>query len=136
MAYFYTDEEGLRQEVAIEPWVWGAIMKDGSEIKQFDAEKSQFNRFSDLKQEELSLVLLFKPEDFSKRIFLPVEEGMQVVLLKRTTIFEAATPEERRADVYVFGYKKGSASNFFYILPDDRIVMSQDFNLDFIKFGI
>jgi len=48
MQYFYTNEKGQKEEVALEAWMWGVIYKDGSEMLQFDP-AGIFHRIGEIK---------------------------------------------------------------------------------------
>jgi len=107
------------------------------EMHQF-GEDGTFHQFKDIEQEQVEMFVMYKFEDMGKRIDLIIDNPeKQVFHFYRTNIFSAGKPEERRTRTYCFGYKNKETGEqrYNYILPDDRIVMS-DKDLDITKFNI
>lgn len=105
------------------------------ELHQFQ-EDGSFHQFAEINQDEVELFSMFRLDDMSQR-FDMLTQGKQIFHFYRHTIFSAATPEERRAKVYCFGWKdkETGATAYHYILPNDRLVIS-DKDIDITKFGI
>lgn len=122
-------------EAIPERWVWGVVYKDGTELKQF-GDDGIFHQFGEINQEEVAMFVMYKFDDDSKRIDLPVE-GKQIFHFYRNLVFDMLTEGERKVRAYCFGYKdkETGASAYHFILPDDRIVIS-DKDLDLTKFNI
>jgi hypothetical protein len=129
-------QDGFRLEVleaTPERFVWGVVYKDGTELKQF-GDDGKFHQFQEIKQEEVAMFVMYRFSNPNIRIDMPVE-NKQIFHFYRNLILSAATEEERRVKVYVFGYKDGQHTSYHYILPDDRLVIA-DKDIDISKFGI
>lgn len=113
-------------ELAIEP--------KREELKQFGAD-GVFHRFAEIDQSKVEMFVMYKPDDPTKRIDMPVH-GVQLFHFYRNLILRFGTPEERRLRVYVFGYKNGDNSAYHFILPDDRIIISNKDNVELERFNI
>ena len=128
-------ETNQEEEIQPERWVWGAIYNDGTELHQFGNDET-FHRIGEINQEKLTMFVMYKFGDMTKRIDIPWRNGMKVIHKYRNISLEAGTPEERKLKIYVFGYKFVDTYHFSYILPDDRIVQSPVDDVALSKFGI
>lgn len=126
--------EGKPERVALERWAWGVVYKDGTELRQF-GEDGIFHQFKEIVQEQVAMFVMYRTDDESKRIDMPVHEGMQIFHLYRNLVLENSS---RRVRVYVFGWKKTgvTVASYNYILPDDRLITTDrdiphlsDFNI-------
>jgi len=136
---YYDEKEGKEISVTPERWVWGVIYRDGSELHQFGND-GKFHRIGEVKQEEAAMFVMYKYEDMGKRIDMPVQPGMKVIHKYR--MVKPGEYDSKNANVsgfvriYMFGWKHDGAHAFFFILPDDRVVMSPTDNVDLTKFNI
>jgi len=132
---FKFTKDGKEEIVEQERWGWGVVYKDGSELHQFGND-GIFHQFQEIDQEKVDMFVMYKLFDSDKRIDMPVE-NKQIFHFYRRFILSAATSEERRVNVYCFGYKdkKTGATAYHFILPDDRIIIS-DKDVDVTKFNI
>ncbi len=110
--------DGVPEKVALERWGWGVMYKSGAELHQFD-DKGVFHQFKEIDFPEVKTFVMYRNDDITKRIDVPVFEDMQIFHFYRHIIFRNDT---RRACVYVFGWKKGDSVCYNYILPDDRVI--------------
>lgn len=125
--------EGKEETVQPERWAWGVVYKDGTELKQFD--NGIFHQFQEIKQDEVEMFVMFEMEG-EKRIDMVVT-GKQIFHFYRNFVFDYMSKDKRQAKVYVFGWKNKESgdTSYHYILPDDRIVVS-DQDVDLNKFNI
>lgn len=132
-----TSTSGFRlQEIEIpaERWAWGVVYKDDSELKQF-GDDGRFHQFGEINQKEVRIFTLYRMDNMNKRYDIVVRDGMQIFHFYRNFIFNVRTPEERRERAYVFGYKENNHTSYFYILPDDRMVIGNG-DIDLNNFNI
>lgn len=129
-------QDGFRvEEIKATPerWVWGVIYKDGSEFKQF-GDDGKFHQFQEIVQEEVAMLVMYKLDNPAIRIDLAVQ-GKQIFHFYRNLILDATTENERRVKAYAFGYKDGQHTSYHFILPDDRLIIS-DKDVDLTMFGV
>lgn len=128
--YTFT-RDGIEEEVKLERWVWGAIMKDGTELHQFD-ESGHFHQIGEVDQSRLQMFCLYKPDEPLKRIDMPFSEGMKLVHKYRNV---KLWYKEDWTRVYMIGFKKAGQHSLIYVLPDDRIIFSDSdsINLDLFE---
>ncbi len=120
------------EEVTPERWQWGVVYKDGSELKQFDG-NGNFHQVGEIEQDKIKLAVLYKPSEPSKRIDIVWQEGMRLIHKYRNI-----KPFYLKdfVKVYIWGYKQGKNYHFNFVLPDDRIVMSNQDNISLEKFEL
>ncbi len=128
-------QDGKSEEVALERWVWGVVYQDGTELHQFD-NSGVFHRIGEVDQDRVSLFVLYKSIDMGKRIDIVVPEGARLIHKYRNYVFNAGTPQESKARVYVFGYRSGKHYHYNFVLPDDRIVQSVDDEVKLTNFAL
>lgn len=134
MKYIYNDN-GKEIEIAPERWVWGCIYEDGTELKQF-GDDGVFHRVGEIDQEKVAIAVLYNFEHPEKRIDIPWKKGMRLIHKYRNIVFDYMSESSRTVRVYIFGYKDGDQYSYIFILPDDRIVFSNDINYDVTKHNI
>lgn len=134
MDYFFT-KDGQKKQVQMERWAWAVIYNDGTEFKQF-ADDGTFHQIGEIDQDKIAMAVLYRPDRMLKRIDIPWRKGMKLIHLYRTMVFDMQQPGERRAKIYIFGYKDGDHHHYNYILPDDRIVCAPDDIADLTKFEV
>jgi len=135
MEYYLTKENGEKIMATPERWCWGILYKNHEELKQF-GDDGIFHQVAEIDHNRIEMFTMYKLEDMGKRIDLLVE-GKQIFHFYRQTVFNARTPEERKVTVYVFGWKNKDTKEvvYHYILPDDRMVIS-DKDIDITKFNL
>lgn len=121
----FTDEEGVKHEVSLEKWIWGVVYKDGTELHQFD-DNGVFHQIQEINQSEVAMWTLYEPKGNGRIDFvLPEEKEVALIHKYRNFIFNAASDTERRARVYVFGYKvKGGLPHYNFVMPNGTIIQS------------
>ena len=127
--------EAVDEAVDLERWCWGVVYQDGEEFKQF-GDDGVFHRVGEIDQDKVAMAVLIKPGEQTRRIDIPWKKGARLIHLYRHFIFAAGTPEERREKVYIFGYRDGDICSVAFVLPDDRVVMTDDQNYDIMKHDI
>ena len=132
MEYKYTNEKGEVEIIEKEKWCWGAIFEDGSELRQFD-DKGIFHRVGEIDQSKLSMFVLYKDGDESKRIDMPFQKGMKLIYKYRNI---RPYYLDHFVKVYILGYKFESRYAFNFILPDGRRIISPLDNTDLAKFNV
>lgn len=117
--------EGKEEEVKLERWIWGVIYKDGTELKQFD-DQGVFHQIAEIKQSEVRVWVLFKPEGKGRIDFLvPDDKEVALIHKYKNYVFNVGHDDEKKSKVYCFGYKvKGQAPHYNFVLPNDVIIQS------------
>lgn len=123
---YYFKRDGKEEKVDVEPWQWGIIRMDGTELHQFEpnGEKGVFHQFAEIDQATVKIFAMYKETEMAtRRIDIVKTPDMQIFHFYRNIIFNGGTPSERRSKAYVFGWKKTDGSmSYNYILPDGRII--------------
>lgn len=122
MQWFF-NRDGIKEEVALERWVWRAIYKDGTHLDQFD-DQGVFHQIREIQQENLVAFRMINTENPDKHIHIFMPEGAKFIHKYKNFILQAGTPNETRMKVYIFGYKAGSHHHFNYILPNGTILQA------------
>ena len=123
-----------KEVIEPERWVWGVIYKDNTELHQFSKDLV-FHQIKEIEWINVKMFTMYKLEDMKKRIDMVVMPDMQVFHFYRN-IRPAGV--DHFIKVYVFGYKIRETSKVCYnfILPDDRMIISDQDNIDLTKFEI
>jgi hypothetical protein len=120
------------EEVSEERWGWGVVYKDGTELHQFGSQ-GDFHQVGEIVQENVHLFVMYKLDDPSKRIDLIVPQGAKIIhKYRHIRPFYLA----HFVKVYILGYKKGDHYCYNFILPDDRIVVSDRDDVNLEKFNL
>jgi len=119
------------EQVDEERWAWGVVYEDNTELLQFNPDGS-FHQIGEVNQEAVKLFVMYKPSDPSKRIDLIVPQGAKIIHKYRNI---KPYYLDDFVKVYLFGYKKGDQYAYHFILPDDRMVISDvdNVNLELFK---
>ena len=125
---FYRD--GVAEDVELERWAWMVDYNNGSALVQFDAD-GLFHQIGEVKQDEAVLFSMFKPLDPSKRITILLPKGTKIIHKYRNIKRADETEWER---IYMFGYKDGESYFYHFILPDDRVIVSNNDDIDLTRF--
>ena len=126
------------EEVSLERWVWGAVYNDGTELYQFDND-GYFHQMKEIDKDKLVQFTMYKMDDQTRRVDIFLDPTKtEVFALYRNLILEVATENERRVKVYVFGSKdkETGKTTFYYILPDDRLLVSNEDLVDLTVYKI
>lgn len=102
------------------------------EFHQFD-DRGRFHRISEIDQDRIYIASLYNLKDMSKRIDIPFRQGMKFIH-KYVSVRPAGETEFKKA--YLFGYKYKGQEHLSYVLPDDRVVMAPDQEVDLTRLGI
>ena len=132
--YKYKNEKGEIEMVALEKWIWGILYKDGTELHQFDKE-GNFHRLAEIDQKEVQLFTMYKAEGTS-RYDIVMPEGARIIHKYRNI---KPFYMDKFVKVYMFGYRTGKKDfeyHYHFILPNDRVVISNKDNLDLSKFEL
>jgi len=145
---YYFEKEGEREEVKIERWVWGVIYKDDTELHQFE-NSGRFHQIGEVDQDQVKMACLYnfaewqKKKDFSKMskiIYLPfqnqAEDGSKMKLIHKYRNIRPAGYDEFVFRIYMFGFTFGNKQCFYYVLPNDRFVVSPEDNIDLTLFNL
>jgi len=122
----------VEEIVNLERWVWGVIYKDGNELHQFDSE-GIFHQFKEIKLDQVKMFTMYRSDDMEKRFDIVVTEGMQLF-----HFYRHVKPYylDHEVLVYAFGWKKDGQEKYHFILPDDRVVLSDINNVDLPQFKL
>jgi len=135
--YKYKNEKGEIEMVDVERWIWGVVYKDGSELHQFDKD-GNFHRLAEINQKEVVLFTMYKAEG-SGRYDIVMQDGARIIHKYRNI---RPYYMDRFVRVYMFGYRTGGGKgskfeyHYHFILPDDRVVISNRDNIDLAKFEL
>jgi len=131
--------DGKPEEIKPERWVWGVVYKDDTELHQFEGSEScckgTFHQIKEIKWEEVKMFTMYKFNDMKRRIDLLVRPDMQIFHFYRNI---RSAGVDHFIKVYVFGYKTRGSSEAVYnfILPDNRVLVSNRDNVDLSKFEL
>lgn len=103
-----------------------------SEFHQFDSE-GYFHQIGEVDQSKVKMFVVYKPEDPTRRLYMPMQEGMKIIF-KYKMVKPYYLKEFVR--VIVFGYKDGKQHHFTFILPDDRMMISNREDIDLVQFKL
>ena len=132
MEYKFT-RDGKEETVPVEEWAWCAIFKDGTELRQFGTD-GVFHQFQEAMAKPTDALIMYRPDDETKRFDVFLKEGMKPFHFYRHFVFAQGTAEETRAKVYCFGWKdaRTGAAGYHYILPSGNMVIGADIDLGYI----
>ena len=134
MDYTYTNEKGELEIVESEKWVWGVVYKDETELHQFDKD-GNFHRLAEINQKEVELFTMYESEG-TGRYDIVMPEGARIIHKYRNI---RPFYMDKFVKVYMFGYRTGKKEfeyHYHFILPDDRMVISNKDNIDLAKFEL
>jgi hypothetical protein len=142
MEYKYTDKK-TKEETVIPPerWQWGVIFDDETELKQFGSDGTfhRIGEVDEIGQDKIKLAVLYKPDDPTKRIDIVWQPEMNMKLIHKYRNIKPYYMKEW-VKVYMWGYRAGFKDNYVYhynfVLPDDRIIMSNQDNISLEKFEL
>lgn len=117
------------EQVELEPWIWGVVYDDNTELHQFD-DNGIFHQIGEVDQKRVKLFTLYEPNGMGDgRVDIFIPQGKEVALIHKykNYIFAAGTQGEYRRRVPCFGYKlKGGHTHLNYIMPNGTIVQAFD----------
>ena len=131
MAYFFNDPVEGRIEIPIERWVWCAVHQDDRAIFQFDQRDDSFHRIGEVDQENLKAISLTCLELSGSSITIPWKKGMKLVHKYRNIVLDAYG-ERKDYRIYIFGWKSAEGDCFHFVLPDNRIITTDDENFSVV----
>lgn len=133
---FKFNRNGKEERVLLERWVWVAIYKDGTYLKQFDEETGLFHQIKEIDQDKLDVFVMQSVQEQTKRYEIHFKEGMKLIHYYRVSVLEKGTPNETKIKIYYFGYseKMGEYKRSRVVLqiyPNDVVaIVSDDGRLD------
>lgn len=98
------------------------MQPERTQFHQFGAD-GEFHQIGEIDQDRVAIFSLYRSDDPTKRIDMPMEKGMRIIFLYKMV---KAWYLDEMVRVYCLGFKKGSVKSFMFILPDDRIIFSSD----------
>ncbi len=125
------------EKVDIERWVWGAVYEDNTELQQFDIHTGLFHSITEVDHSKLKMFTMYRTydnENLDKRVDIMLPKGAKIFHLYRRTILEHGTENETRFTIYIFGYNYKGATNWNYILPNDKIIQAPEDLPDIINY--
>jgi len=134
MDYTYTNEKGELEIVESEKWVWGVVYKDETELHQFDKD-GNFHRLAEINQKEVELFTMYELEG-KGRYDIVMPEGARIIHKYRNI---KPFYMDKFVKVYMFGYRTGKKDfeyHYHFILPDNRMIISNKNNIDLAKFEL
>ena len=97
-------------------------------IYQFCRETRLMTPIGEVDQDKIQLFTIFNAKLPWQRYDVVMQPGMRFFFLQRRLLVGHLDMKE--FEVYVFGYKQGNQHHFTYIMPDDRVYMSNEDNVD------
>lgn len=134
MSYTFEKENGKVIEVPQEAWQWGVRYDDETELHQFGND-GKYHQFTEIEQDRVELFSIYR-KDMEKRIDIVVTEGMQIFHFYREVHAHYFEEAGKTVRVYAFGWKKDGQAAYHFILPDDRMVMSDKNNVNLPSFDL
>ena len=137
---WHFNRAGKLEEVPVERWAWGAVLDDGTEMHQYDAQ-GIFHQVGEIPQERVKMWVLYKTGPENKRIDILVPAGARLIhkykryVLNSAQLNEGDPSREVKVTVYVFGYKAGDHYHYNFIMPNDTIIQSIE-EAPVFEFGI
>lgn len=142
MNYIFT-RDGKAEKVVAEKWGWGVVYAGGGELHQFDTTEGIFHQFQEIDQSQVTMFVMYNLEDPSKRVDMPLRSAVEGNHLNPLKLFHGYVRrvldnDSVRQTVYLFGWEdvEAGTKSYTYILPDDRIIVSDWRIQDFSQFGI
>ena len=123
--YKHTNKDGETKEIPPERWAWGVIYKDGTTLHQFDRD-GIFHQIGEIDQDKAKTFIMYETGAKDNRVDIALPDGAKIIHKYRNFIFNFGTAKERKEKIYMFGFKVGNQTHYNYILPDDRIVQSNE----------
>lgn len=134
--YKYENEDGeIEQMENEERWNWGVRYENGEELHQFGND-GWFHSITEVVQDRVDLFSMYKPHDMSQRHDLKVTEDMQIFHFYRHVHASYFEDTSDTVKVYVYGFKKDGTASYHFILPDDRLIVSDIDNVDLTNFDV
>lgn len=128
--------DGVEERVQAERWGWGVMYKDDTELHQF-GDDGMFHQFGEINQDNVSLFVMYRLDDIGKRYDIVVTPGMKLIHFYRNV-------RPYWSDVFIktygFGYEKNIGGKneivLIFILPDDRVVITDNKAVDLTLFNL
>lgn len=117
-------------EIPLEKWAWHVVYDDGSELHQFDRDedadgKRWFHQFKEIDQSRVKFFEMVNVENPKLRYSIDVTMDVgQVFHFYRRSRLNIGTPQETKVCFYCFGAVVNGTSIYHFILPDNRIVIT------------
>lgn len=148
-------EQYVQEFVELEKYVWGVVYEDGTELHQFGGDMF-FHQFKEIQMDKVKMFTVYNSEDMTKRVDLLIRREAQQIFFKyRRHILEVGG-EERRETVYMFGtkdkvydvrenpetlektriYTGHYVEKFYYIFPDGRLIITDEYIGDLLQFNL
>lgn len=99
-------------------------------IHQFDDKEGVMIPIGELQQEDIKMFTVFNAKNPSQRYDIVMQPGMKVLFLRRH--LHVGHLEWAETTFFVFGYKQGNQHHFTYLMPDGRVFMSNEDNIDVV----
>jgi len=133
--YKYKNEKGEIETIDIERWAWGVVYEDDTELHQFDKD-GNFHRLAEIKQDRVKLFVMYKTDESEKRYDIVMPKDARIIHKYRNI---RPYYSDEFIKVYMFGYRTGKKEfeyHYHFILPDDRMVISNKDNIDLSLFEL
>ena len=137
--YKYKNEKGEIENVQLEKWCWSVLYKDGTELHQFDKD-GNFHRLAEINQREVVLFTMYKAER-NGRYDIIMPENARIIHIYKNIHAHYFENFNKTVRIYMFGYRTGKDEKDFeyhyhFILPDDRMIISNKENIDLVRFEL
>lgn len=138
------------EEVKPWAWQWKAIMRpdaaalerfqqaiqdtdtigvfDVPVVQQFDKATRTMVPIGEVDQEKVAMFTVYNPKMPWQRYDVVMQPGMRFFFMRRT--LTVGYLDMKQFTIFVFGYKQGNQHHYTYIMPDGRVYMSNEDNVD------
>jgi len=104
-------------------WRWEAHYVDGSVLKQYD---KTFHKFAEIDQSKLASFWMVNMDPNIPPIILKWREGLKLIHFYAVKCMGFGSGNETIYRLYCFGYQEGDKKIIMTILPNGRVVVSND----------
>lgn len=99
----------------------------------FDEERGEYHQVGEIDQSRVESFTLYMTPDMERKVVVDIPPGAKLVhFYKRFHAQEWAAGH--MVTTYVIGYKLGDEYDLHFILPDDTVVCSRNYSLDWLRF--
>ena len=115
------------KEVTPKKWQWGVIMKDGTQIKQF--ENGKYTYISDINLDDVESFFVIGNQVFKMVVTPDVKIFKFSYLTKPYWDLKA----NLRTEVFGFKWRKSKHTVYVHILPNNNVIVSPHDKVDIVK---
>lgn len=131
MKWTFKNEKDIEEEVALEKWAWHVYYTDKTELYQFDTD-FKFHQFKEIDQTKLDYFEMISTDNPNLRHSIDCKDVDQIFHFYRNVRLDIGGSNETKLRFYCFGYVKNGVSTYHFILPNNRIVITHNRDIQLI----